>query len=116
MSVSQQLMKMRSGATNALLPIFEGISNIYLYEFLALDVVGMWVPRIGVSLWRGRIPYDGAKDPVNEGMNPLQLAAKHTWGNFKGLNWARVLHRPWRADGARRHVRHPAPPEPPDRR
>lgn len=63
------------------------ISGAYIVEFLAQDIIGMWIPRIGVSLKRGARDYNPETDPSNEGLKPWPLALKTSLERFKRLNW-----------------------------
>ncbi|MBY0450804.1 MAG: hypothetical protein K2X01_09300 [Cyanobacteria bacterium] len=74
-------------AANNLEKVFQNIVEIFLWAFIAQDVVSMWVPRIEVSLTRGRVHYDPTTDPSNQGLTPRQQMAKSLVKNIKGLNW-----------------------------
>lgn len=79
--------KFLSKSTNTLLPVFENITEVFLWGFLAQDVLSMWLPRIRQSLVRGAIEYDPTKDEDNKGLTPFQLAKKTILTRVKGWNW-----------------------------
>lgn len=90
-TVSPQFSGIQTRLMNAsrdkMISIFGKISEVFLVAFLAQDVVGMWLPRVGVSLKRGRIHYDPENDPNAQHL-PMKDKVK-VWikKNFKGLNW-----------------------------
>lgn len=70
------------------LPVFELIASTLIYSMLAEDVIGLWTPRIGVSLDRGRKKYDYQNDPERLQLSPPQQFKRWLYGTIKGLNWA----------------------------
>lgn len=66
---------------------FQNITEVFLWGFLAQDMIAMWLPRVWTSLQEGRKPYEPAKDPAMKD-KPFgeQLRAWLT-GNAQGLNW-----------------------------
>ncbi len=70
-----------------LVPTFEKISEVYLWNFLALDTIAMWMPRIGTSLRVGREPYDPQQDPKVKNRPFYEQIGYWIKGNVKGLNW-----------------------------
>ncbi|MBY0404860.1 MAG: hypothetical protein K2X66_13250 [Cyanobacteria bacterium] len=72
---------------NVGLPVFENVSEVFLWGFLAQDVVSMWMPRIRQSLMRGAIPYDPTKDPENKGKTWFQTLKTTMANRIAGWNW-----------------------------
>lgn len=70
-----------------LLPLFEKISEVFLWGFLASDMVSMWVPRITTSLATGAIPYDPRQDPEAQNLPFPQQIGRYARKNVQGLNW-----------------------------
>jgi hypothetical protein len=67
--------------------VFKPITEDYFWGFLARDILGLWAPRIIVSLKRGRIPYDKTKDPDYGTRGPVEQKL-HQWRqDIKGLNF-----------------------------
>lgn len=75
------------GATEKLIPIFQKITEVFVWAFLAQDAIAMWLPRVGTSLTTGRIKYETAGDKDVQNL-PFKEQAK-IWlrKNIKGLNW-----------------------------
>lgn len=67
--------------------VFQKINEVFIWGFLAQDVVGMWLPRVGTSLKVGREPYDPSEDPEAKNLPFDQQVKKWIIGNVKGLNW-----------------------------
>lgn len=67
--------------------IFQKINEVFIWGFLAQDVIGMWLPRVGTSLKVGREPYDPSEDPQARNLPFDQQVKKWIVGNVKGLNW-----------------------------
>ncbi len=67
--------------------VFTQVSEKYIWNFIALDVVALWIMRIIKGLDRGREPYDATKDPSNDGLPPLQVLKKSIRKNVEGLNY-----------------------------
>lgn len=67
--------------------VFQKINEVFIWGFLAQDVVGMWLPRVGTSLKVGREPYDPSDDPEAKNLPFDQQVKKWIVGNVKGLNW-----------------------------
>lgn len=72
------------------LTMSEKIVETFLWGFVGLDVFGMWVPRIKVSLTRGAIPYDVRQDPEMKDKPLPEQVWKSTRENLKGLNWTNL--------------------------
>lgn len=73
--------------TDALVPIFQKITEVYVVSFLAMDVIGLWAPRIWTSAKTGRIAYDPSKDPEAKDKPFGEQVKLWIKGNIKGLNW-----------------------------
>lgn len=80
-----------SGFTDCLLdatiPSLQWIKSGLIQTIIALDVLGIWIPRIGVSLMRGAVPYNADKDPELKTMPPWQAWRTGKWRQLKALNW-----------------------------
>jgi hypothetical protein len=85
--VKNAVQAMVPKAVDTLIPTFEKITEVFLWAYLAQDVLSMWVPRIRQSLVRGAIEYDPTTDPENKGMTPWQLSKKYWTKTLQGLNW-----------------------------
>ena len=75
------------GFVNFSLPTFEKITEVFLWAFLAQDVVAMWLPRIYALLTEGRAKYDPKEDPKAKDLPFGKQVGKWVDGNLKGLNW-----------------------------
>lgn len=77
----------RQTLLNGSVSTFQNITEVFLWGFLAQDMIAMWLPRVWTSLQEGRKPYEPAKDPgmANKPFGE-QLKAWVT-GNAQGLNW-----------------------------
>ncbi len=75
------------GFVNFSLPTFEKITEVFLWAFLAQDVVAMWLPRIYALLTEGRAKYDPKTDPNAKDLPFGKQVSKWVDGNLKGLNW-----------------------------
>lgn len=66
---------------------FQNITEVFLWGFMAQDMVAMWLPRVWTSLQVGKQPYDPNQDPQMKD-KPFGHQAK-AWlaNNWKGLNW-----------------------------
>ncbi len=73
--------------TSLLLPIFQTISEVFLAAFLALDVVSMWLPRIGTSLLTGSEQKDPKQDPYAKNLPFKEQVRWWIRENTRGLNW-----------------------------
>jgi hypothetical protein len=79
--------RLAQASTEKMLPFFQKITEVFLWAFLAQDVLAMWLPRIGTSLRVGRVEYDPQQDPQAKNLPFTQQMKKWVAGNFKGLNW-----------------------------
>lgn len=63
------------------------VASSFVASILALDVLSLWAPRIGVSLVRGAEPYNPKTDPdlVNRPLTQQLVLGK--WRQLKHLNW-----------------------------
>jgi hypothetical protein len=75
------------GFVNLSLPTFEKITEVFIWGFLAQDVVAMWLPRIFALLTEGREKYDPKEDPKAKDLPFAKQLTKWVDGNLKGLNW-----------------------------
>jgi len=73
---------------NFSIPTFQKISEIFIWGFLAQDVVAMWLPRIYALLTEGRKKYDPQNDPKVRNKPFAIQFKKYYVENLKGLNWA----------------------------
>jgi hypothetical protein len=66
---------------------FQNITEVFLYGFLAQDMLAMWLPRVWSSLQVGKHSYDPNQDPKMKD-KPFGAHMK-AWltANWKGLNW-----------------------------
>jgi len=69
------------------LPTFENITEVFIWGFLAQDVVAMWLPRIYALLTEGRKKYDPKDDPSAKSKPFGTQFRKYVKGNLEGLNW-----------------------------
>lgn len=76
--------------------IFQRISEVFVWSFLAQDTIAVWVPRIGISLKVGSKPYDPQQDPENKKLPPGRLMLKTLYKRAKGLNWPNFAEETWR--------------------
>lgn len=67
--------------------IFKSIVEIFLWAFLAQDILAMCLTRMVVSLQRGRIPYDPNTDPRAKDLPMGQQVRLWVQKNVQGLNW-----------------------------
>ncbi len=74
-------------AIDSSVAIFQKINEVFIWGFMAQDVVGMWLPRVGTSLKVGREPYDPSEDPEAKNLPFSQQVKKWIIGNVRGLNW-----------------------------
>lgn len=70
---------------------FEHVINQFVFYFLFMDFIGIWVPRIGVSLKRGRIPYNVEEDSQAKDLTLLQKNMLSVRKNVQGLNWPNFM-------------------------
>jgi hypothetical protein len=69
-------------------PFTQAITEDLFWQWMAVDVIALWMPRIYNSLVRGRNPYKATDDPsFNDSLNEGQQMTKLATGTFKGLNW-----------------------------
>lgn len=66
---------------------FQKITEVFVWGFLAQDVIAMWLPRVSTSLRVGREKYDPEQDPQTKNLPFHQKMEKWIAGNVKGLNW-----------------------------
>lgn len=76
-----------SQSSERLIPLFEKITEVFVWSFLAQDAVAMWLPRVGTSLATGRIPYETSEDPSVQKLPFKEQAKIWLMKNIKGLNW-----------------------------
>jgi len=76
--------------------VFQPISENFVWEFTAQDVVALWIPRIINALRRGRHPYDPNEDPSLREGKPLQQWLHSVVQNTKGLNWSNAREESYR--------------------
>ena len=77
---------------DAFVPFTQAITEDFFAQFMVLDVLGLWVPRIWNSLARGREKYEADNDPTwHPGLNEFQQTGKIMGGWLKGLNWGYFL-------------------------
>jgi hypothetical protein len=77
---------------DAFVPFTQAITEDFFAQFMVLDVLGLWVPRIWNSLARGRDKYEAENDPTwHPGLNEFQQTGKIMGGWLKGLNWGYFL-------------------------
>jgi hypothetical protein len=73
---------------DAFVPFTQAITEDLFWQWMAVDVIALWMPRIYNSLVRGRDPYNAAEDPkFNNSLNEAQQMGKLAVGTVKGLNW-----------------------------
>jgi hypothetical protein len=70
-----------------MLPTFEKITEVFIWGFLAQDMIALWLSRILNSLRVGRVPYDPKDDPQARNQPFHRQVKKWIAGNVKGLNW-----------------------------
>ena len=68
-------------------PTFQNITEVFIWGFLAQDVIAMWLPRIYALLTEGRKKYDPQSDPAVKTQPFGTQFKKWVAGNYKGLNW-----------------------------
>ena len=66
---------------------FQNITEVFLWGFLAQDMIAMWLPRVWTSLQEGRKPYEPAKDPEMKDKPFSEQLKAWVTGNAQGLNW-----------------------------
>jgi hypothetical protein len=70
------------------IPFTQKISEDFFWQFMALDVLGLWMTRVRNSLIRGRQEYKPEQDPsFTPNLSEPQQMAKIAGGFLKGLNW-----------------------------
>ena len=97
-SSQPQFSSLGRTVSRGLEPLFRATQE-YVWELMLLDVIAVWLPRIGNALERGR---------VGVSLNQIVLDPKYqdkssgsqfkTWAkkNIKGLNWPNGLEETWR--------------------
>lgn len=86
-AVQQALGNGWNGFVNLSLPSFEKITEVFIWGFLAQDVIAMWLPRIYALLTEGRKKYDPKDDPKAKNEPFGTQFRKYIKGNVEGLNW-----------------------------
>jgi len=84
---SEKLTTLNARTGRKLGSTFEQVINQFVFFFLFMDFIGIWVPRIGVSLKRGRIPYNVEEDPQAKHLKLYQKNMLSLKKNVQGLNW-----------------------------
>lgn len=74
--------------TNKLLPVFQNISEVFIWAYLAQDIISMVIPRIVKGTVRGRETWEPSEDPNTRNLPFTQQARLWVMNNIKGLNWA----------------------------
>ncbi|MFM7468803.1 MAG: hypothetical protein ACKO37_04830 [Vampirovibrionales bacterium] len=91
MALPQRVASQAESVGNKMLelsiPSLHWIKSGLIQTIIALDVLGIWMPRIGVSLVRGALPYDPQKDPDLKTMSPWDAWRTGKWRQLKALNW-----------------------------
>lgn len=77
--------------THYTVPALNWIKSGLIQTIIALDVFGIWIPRISVSLTRDAMPYNPLKDPDLKDRPPAQAWAVAQWRKLKALNWPNFL-------------------------
>lgn len=67
--------------------VFQNITEVFLWGFLAQDMVAMWMPRVWTSLQEGKKTYDPTEDPAMKDKPFNQQVKAWLKGNTAGLNW-----------------------------
>lgn len=80
--------RMLKNGMNAVLPVFQNISEVFLLAYLVQDGVSMILPRIIKGTLRGREKYEPSADPHARDLPMKDQLRLWLVKNFQGLNWA----------------------------
>jgi hypothetical protein len=77
--------------TRYTVPALSWIKSGLIQTIIALDVFGIWIPRISVSLTRDAMPYNPLKDPDLKDRPMAQAWGLAQWRKLKALNWPNFM-------------------------
>lgn len=80
-------VKFGGALLNGSVNTFQNITEVFLWGFLAQDMVAMWMPRVWTSLQEGKVSYDPSQDPAVKNKPFREQVGAWLSGNWKGLNW-----------------------------
>jgi hypothetical protein len=80
-------VKFGGALLNGSVNTFQNITEVFLWSFLAQDMIAMWLPRVWTSLQEGKVPYDPGQDPAVKNKPFREQVGAWLSGNWKGLNW-----------------------------
>ncbi len=80
-------VKFGGAILNGSVNTFQNITEVFLWGFLAQDMIAMWMPRVWTSLQEGKVSYDPSQDPAVKNKPFREQVGAWLSGNWKGLNW-----------------------------
>ncbi len=95
---SVQFGGVQQALLNGSVATFQNITEVFLWGFLAQDMIAMWLPRVWTSLQEGKETYDPSEDPNTQDKPFGEQVRSWLTGNWKGLNWVNF------AEGTKREI------------